>query len=426
MHDFCVVGEANTQLHYVRSIPRSGVTAETGLVIFVHGFPDSWHLWQHYLRHTQLSRKAVLVAVDLPGYGGSDSLPHYGPDEVLTTLSEFILHMREQYLLPSNSIKSKKGARVLLVAHDWGTLLAFRLATEAPQLADRFILSNAVHPPQTIANVYGRLDAAKNMLRSWVHEPRKTRLLVHAYSNLKPLLVQVGKSGYVFTFRLPEPMARLVGSIGDFWFMRLINAVALGDKDPVAPNNTPQGFDLLASSVGPSFNECGTEALSDQQVDGGMKNGDITWKYGESVRRRSPTAGWMDKIALYRDGCFSVKWNKPIELVVALSTERRRSSSSAGLSKLGPDGALEAPVTFIWGQDDPGIENCLALDGMMDYFWRGSQIVKVKNCGHWTPLEYNAIPIYEAVMDWALDGERMPLRKKLGDDYPMATITTEK
>ena len=81
-----------------------------------------------------------MVACDLPGFGGSDSLAHYGPADVLEAVTEYILKMREQYLSPEES-----NARVIVAAHDWGALIAFRLAAEAPQLADRFILSNSIH-----------------------------------------------------------------------------------------------------------------------------------------------------------------------------------------------------------------------------------------------------------------------------------------
>jgi pimeloyl-ACP methyl ester carboxylesterase len=81
-----------------------------------------------------------MVACDLPGFGGSDSLAKYGPDNVLEAITEYILKMREQYLSPEES-----NARVIIAAHDWGALIAFRLASEAPQLADRFVLSNSIH-----------------------------------------------------------------------------------------------------------------------------------------------------------------------------------------------------------------------------------------------------------------------------------------
>jgi pimeloyl-ACP methyl ester carboxylesterase len=82
-----------------------------------------------------LTETATLVAVDLPGFGGSDSLPNYDPDSVLEALSEFIMKMRETYL-------SESPGPVVIVGHDWGALIGFRLASEASVLADRFILSN--------------------------------------------------------------------------------------------------------------------------------------------------------------------------------------------------------------------------------------------------------------------------------------------
>ena len=427
-HDFCYVGNGDKKLHYVRSVPPSGITGETSLVIFMHGFPDSWHLWKHYLVNAQIASKAVLIAVDLPGHGGSDSLERYGPNEVLSLLSDFILRMREQYLAPPGKrAAGKKAPRVLIVAHDWGALLAFRLAAEAPELADRFILSNAAHPPVIIANIKGRLETAKRMLRAWMQSPRNYRLLAKSYANVKPILAQLVKSGYVFTFRLPPPFTPVLGSLGDFWFFRLLNAVACGDNDPSVPARTPLGYGLLASTAGPGPAECETEvAAADADASTSEDGSSAAWKYSEGVRRRSATAGWLDKTALYRDGCFAAKWDKPLELLVALAADRRRASSAVAIAKLGPDGALLAPVSLLWGAADLAVENALALDGFVDYFTRASHIVKITGCGHWAPVDPVGEPVFDAVLNWALDGEKQPLRAALAADYPMAVIATEK
>lgn len=88
------------------------------------------------------------MAVDLPGFGGSDSFPRYGATEVLEALTEFIVGMRELYLGGDKAEDEQKDGqdnRVFLVGHDWGCLLGFRLATEASSLAHRFILTNAPH-----------------------------------------------------------------------------------------------------------------------------------------------------------------------------------------------------------------------------------------------------------------------------------------
>lgn len=78
----------------------------------------------------------TLIAVDLPGYGGSDSLDNYGPGEVLEALAAFIIEMRAKYL--------GEGRKVVVVTHDWGTIVSSRLAGEAKGLADRWVLTSGI------------------------------------------------------------------------------------------------------------------------------------------------------------------------------------------------------------------------------------------------------------------------------------------
>jgi hypothetical protein len=126
------------KLHYLcnRAGPKSG-----SLVIFLHGFPDSSMIWRHLMQESAIPKNdATLVCVDLPGYGGSDSLKVYDT-EVLEALTEFIVAMRDKYI-PEEETDS---ANTFVVGHDWGCVLGFRLAADAPCLADRFILTNAPH-----------------------------------------------------------------------------------------------------------------------------------------------------------------------------------------------------------------------------------------------------------------------------------------
>lgn len=138
------------QLHYLTNLatvepsPRQSKT----LVIFLHGFPDSSLYWHYVTASSILQENATLVAVDLPGFGGSDSFSHYGAIEVLESLTEFIVAMREEYLSASDADgePGEGGAdKVFIVGHDWGCLLGCRLAAEAPCLANRFILTNGPH-----------------------------------------------------------------------------------------------------------------------------------------------------------------------------------------------------------------------------------------------------------------------------------------
>lgn len=98
------------------------------------------------------------MALDLPGYGGSDSLAKYDAYNVLEAVASFILGMRERYGVDGDGDETVAGGgavggvgtvgdergRVVVVSHDWGSVIASRLASEAPQLADHFVLTSAV------------------------------------------------------------------------------------------------------------------------------------------------------------------------------------------------------------------------------------------------------------------------------------------
>jgi pimeloyl-ACP methyl ester carboxylesterase len=90
-----------------------------------------------FLQDEGLRTGTQLIAVDLPGYGGSDSFDKYSSTNVMEALSTFVLGMKEQHL--------QHGGKTVIVAHDWGCVLACRLASEAGGLADRYIVSNAFH-----------------------------------------------------------------------------------------------------------------------------------------------------------------------------------------------------------------------------------------------------------------------------------------
>jgi pimeloyl-ACP methyl ester carboxylesterase len=72
----------------------------------------------------------------MPGYGGSDSLPQYGPNEVLEAMGDFIVGARELFL--------QHGGKCVVVTHDWGALVGARLASEAAVLADHWIITSGI------------------------------------------------------------------------------------------------------------------------------------------------------------------------------------------------------------------------------------------------------------------------------------------
>lgn len=141
------------KLHYITNAPptKEGVK---NLAILIHGYPDSCMIYRHMLQTASgknITDNSIVVCVDLPGYGGSDSFEKYSADEVLEALTEFVIGMRALY----GSEDEETGrdlSRTYIVGHDWGCVLAFRLAAEAPALADRFILTNGPHVELALAN----------------------------------------------------------------------------------------------------------------------------------------------------------------------------------------------------------------------------------------------------------------------------------
>lgn len=125
------------QLHYIS--PSAGPQSSQNLVIFLHGFPDTCYIWEKQL-HSQLAEQAKLVALDLPGCGGSDNLPDYGPDSMLNAIAEAILVLRD-----CHGSQTGTAASCVLVSHDWGGVIASRLAAETTGLVDEVVVVNSTY-----------------------------------------------------------------------------------------------------------------------------------------------------------------------------------------------------------------------------------------------------------------------------------------
>lgn len=126
-HGYAAANEL--KLHYAASGPE-----DAPLVLFLHGYPEFWYAWHHQLEG--LADAWHCVAPDLPGYNLSSKPPEVARyrtkrlvDDVADFAGQFI---RKQ--------------RFTLVAHDWGGALAWAFAIRYPQMLDRLVILNAVHP----------------------------------------------------------------------------------------------------------------------------------------------------------------------------------------------------------------------------------------------------------------------------------------
>ena len=84
-------------------------------IVFLHGNPTSSYLWRNIIPHLEGAGRCI--APDLIGQGDSDKLEGSGPDRY-----RFVEHRRYlDALLAALGVERN----VTLVAHDWGSVLAF-------------------------------------------------------------------------------------------------------------------------------------------------------------------------------------------------------------------------------------------------------------------------------------------------------------
>ncbi|QOL25811.1 alpha/beta hydrolase [Thalassotalea sp. LPB0316] len=103
-------------------------------MVFLHGFPESWHTWQKQLDY--FSTQYRVIAPDLPGYNQSDkpsNINFYQIPNLISFFAKFI-----------NAINRQR--EVILVAHDWGGAIAWPLVAFYPQLFSQLVILNAAHP----------------------------------------------------------------------------------------------------------------------------------------------------------------------------------------------------------------------------------------------------------------------------------------
>ncbi|KAK7531705.1 Alpha/Beta hydrolase protein [Phyllosticta citribraziliensis] len=320
--------DAGVKLHYVASSWNPG--DNPNLVILLHGFPDSWVLWREFLTRQKLDRESVYVALDLPGYGGSDSLPVYNADNVLETVTAFVLGMRERCIQEEDDDRGQ----VVIVSHDWGAVVASRLASEAPQLADHYIMTSAPIVPLAINNIMTRLASSQRMLHTWTKEPLRLTLLRNAFRTVEPVLSQIRKSSYVFAFRLPVPLIRIVSYLTGTTYLGVVHAIAAQGLSASVAQKPTYAVDALASSLGPSPSQCvAPPAASSSTSDANPSPPDTTTPslaYPPSVaaRARSTTAAWLHATAYYRDGLAVARWTKSLQTILSLSALDPSSSVS--------------------------------------------------------------------------------------------------
>jgi pimeloyl-ACP methyl ester carboxylesterase len=129
------------RFHVTESGPEDGRP-----VLALHGWPQHHWVYRDLLADPptggqERSDRGIgtglrIIAPDLPGYGWSGPAPHkWAKDDVAAD----VLALMDAMGLD----------RVLLVGHDWGGFVAYRMLLAAPERFDGYLVMNMAHPWQT-------------------------------------------------------------------------------------------------------------------------------------------------------------------------------------------------------------------------------------------------------------------------------------
>ena len=146
----------------LRTIEANGIKhriAEMGkgpLVVFLHGFPESWYSWRHQLPAVAKAGFHA-VAPDLRGYGKSDK-----PADV----EAYDVHHLTGDVVGLIDALGEKTA--VVVGHDWGALVAWNAVLLHP---DRFTGVAAMSVPYGGRSAVSPLEAINPSVFENVYEP---------------------------------------------------------------------------------------------------------------------------------------------------------------------------------------------------------------------------------------------------------------
>jgi pimeloyl-ACP methyl ester carboxylesterase len=103
------------------------------LIIFVHGFPEFWYLYNNQLRN--FSNEFTVIAPDMRGYN-------------LSSKPSAVEEYQVKYMMEDlRQLAEKSGfKKFTLVAHDWGGMIAWWFAIVYPEYLEKLVIINAPHP----------------------------------------------------------------------------------------------------------------------------------------------------------------------------------------------------------------------------------------------------------------------------------------
>lgn len=147
------VNAGNLRFEIAECLPPSGKSDK--LALCLHGFPELNYSWREQM--PMLAKKGWRVwAPNLRGYGASDrpqKKSDYGLTHLLGDVAALIDTAQEEH----------PAGEVMLIAHDWGALIAWLFAIQKIRPLTRLVIMNLPHPMVAMRE----LKSWEQFRRSW-------------------------------------------------------------------------------------------------------------------------------------------------------------------------------------------------------------------------------------------------------------------
>ncbi|MFM0161208.1 alpha/beta hydrolase [Paraburkholderia sediminicola] len=153
------------------------------LLLFVHGFPESWLAWRGMLQ--SFGQYYHAVALDTRGINessGPEDVRGYRAGQMVKDLVALLDHLGHE--------------KCILIGHDWGGAIACAFAIAYPQRLHGLVMINAVHPA-----VYRReltenaaQKAASAYMNFFIGDGAEAALSAHNHAYLRSMFTEGGQS----------------------------------------------------------------------------------------------------------------------------------------------------------------------------------------------------------------------------------------
>ena len=158
-------------IHFdINEKPFHAITAgdpSAPLLLFLHGFPEYCGAWADVM--PALAEAYYCVAPDQRGYG--QSWRGGDVDDYATK------HLVADALGMIQEIGNGKAAAIL--GHDWGASVAYACAMRAPEMVDKLVIANGVHPaPFQKELAAGGAQSQASQYIEWLRKPGSEKALI--------------------------------------------------------------------------------------------------------------------------------------------------------------------------------------------------------------------------------------------------------